>query len=126
MIEVKIPADIQEYKSKLIAGLSTRQFISVAAALVVGTPIGAFGYGKISGEVLPWIVILVTAPILAWGFIRILGMPFEEFAMRWAEMTLLPQRRMYEDTEENLFSHLHEEIMEEKLAQERIEYEEME
>ena len=53
MIEVKIPAEIQEYKSKLIAGLSVRQVIAIGGALAVCVPVGVFGYGRISGDILP-------------------------------------------------------------------------
>lgn len=126
MIEVKIPADIQEYKSKLIAGFSARQFISLASALAVGVPIGVFGYNRISGEILPWIVILIVAPILAWGFVTFKGMPFEEFAKRWLSLNFLPQKRVYEDTEENIFIGLHSEILEEKITKEKAEIEESE
>ena len=57
MLSMKIPAEIQEYKSKLIFGLSARQFFSIAVAILVGVPIGVFGRERISGDVLPWFVI---------------------------------------------------------------------
>ncbi len=52
MLSMKIPAEIQEYKSKLIFGLSSRQFFSIAGAVLVGVPIGVFGRGRVSGDVL--------------------------------------------------------------------------
>ena len=48
MLSMKIPAEIQEYKSKLIFGLSARQFFSIAGAILVGVPIGVLGHGRIS------------------------------------------------------------------------------
>ena len=47
MLSVKVPAEIQEYKSKLIFGLSARQFFSIAGAILVGVPIGVIGRGHI-------------------------------------------------------------------------------
>ena len=68
MIEVKIPAEIQEYKSKLIAGLSTRQVISIAGALAVTVPLGVFGRHYIPADILPWLVILSVVPFAGFGF----------------------------------------------------------
>lgn len=119
MLEVKIPTDIQQYKSKLIAGLSTRQFLSIAVALAVDVPIGVFGKDRISGEILPWIIILIAAPILAWGFLRFEDMPFEEFAKLWFSKNFLPQVRPYEDTEENLFYELHKEILDKAIQKDK-------
>ena len=78
MLSMKIPAEIQEYKSKLIFGLSARQFFSIAGAILVGVPIGMFGRGRISADVLPWFVIIAVMPFFAFGFFTFHGMRFEE------------------------------------------------
>lgn len=126
MIEVKIPAEIQEYKSKLILGLSTRQVISIAGALAVGVPIGVFGYGHISGDILPWFIILSVAPFAGYGFFTFQDMKFEEFMKAFLKLNFLPQKRVYEDTDINLFSSLNEEIIAEKIKQQRIDAGEIE
>ena len=60
MIEVKIPAEIQDYKSKFIAGLSIRQFLSIAGAIIVGGGIGVLGKDRISEDILLWIVMILS------------------------------------------------------------------
>lgn len=121
MIEVKIPAEIQEYKSKLIFGLSARQIIAIVGALSVGVPLGVLGYGHISGDILPWLVVISVFPFAGWGFMTFKGMRFEEFMKAFLSMNFLPQRRVYEDTDVNLFHSLNEEIIESKIVQQRIE-----
>ena len=121
MIEVKIPAEIQEYKSKLVFGLSARQIIAIVGALAVGVPLGVMGYGHISGDILPWLVIISVFPFAGWGFMTFKGMRFEEFMKAFLSMNFLPQRRVYEDTDVNLFHSLNEEIIESKIVQQRIE-----
>ena len=120
MIEVKIPAEIQEYKSKLIAGLSTRQVISIAGALLTGVPIAVMGNGHISPDILPWIVIAVVVPFAGFGFFTFKGMRFEEFVKVFFMMNFFPQRRVYEDTDVNLFVSLNEEILSRDIIQQRI------
>lgn len=121
MIEVKIPAEIQEYKSKLVFGLSARQIIAIVGALAVGVPLGVLGYGHISGDILPWLVIISVFPFAGWGFMTFKGMRFEEFMKAFLSMNFLPQRRVYEDTDVNLFHSLNEEIIESKIVQQRME-----
>lgn len=121
MIEVKIPAEIQEYKSKLVFGLSARQIIAIVGALSVGVPLGVLGYGHISGDILPWLVVISVFPFAGWGFMTFKGMRFEEFMKAFLSMNFLPQRRVYEDTDVNLFHSLNEEIIESKIVQQRIE-----
>lgn len=129
MIEVKIPAEIQEYKSKLIAGLSTRQVIAVGGALLIGVPVAVLGNGHISSDILPWLVIALVVPFAGFGFFTFKGMRFEEFVKVFFMMNFFPQRRVYEDTDVNLFSSLNEEIQTLDIIQQKIdigEYDEYE
>ena len=121
MIEVKIPAEIQEYKSKLIAGLSTRQVISIAGALAVTVPLGVIGRQYIPADVLPWLIILAVVPFAGFGFLKFKDMQFEDFMKAFLSMTFLPQIRVYEDTDVNLFHLLNEELLSIDLIQQHIE-----
>ena len=121
MIEVKIPNEIQDYKSKLIFGLTTRQIIAIAGALAVGVPLGVLGYGHISGDTLSWMVILSVVPFAGWGWFTFKDMRFEVFMKSFLSMNFLPQRRVYEDTDINIFCSLSEEIAEQKIISQRIE-----
>ena len=120
MIEVKIPAEIQEYKSKLIAGLSTRQVISIAGTLAVTVPLGVIGRQYIPEDVLPWLIILAVVPFAGFGFLKFKDMQFEDFMKAFLSMTFLPQIRVYEDTDVNLFYSLNEELISIDLIQQRI------
>ena len=127
MIEVKIPADIQEYKSKLIAGLSVRQIIAIGGALVTAVPVGVFGYGKISPDILLWLIILLVVPFAGFGFVNCKGMPFEQFVQVLWRFYFEPQKRVYEDTDVNLFEKINAELTALDILQQRMdagEYEE--
>lgn len=126
MLEVKIPAEIQEYKSKLVFGLSTRQFLSILGALVIGVPLGVIGHGRISGDILPWLIILTVVPFAGYGFFTFKDMKFEDFMKAFLMLNFLPQRRVYEDTDMNLFSALNEELLSEDIIQQRIDNGELE
>ena len=119
MLSIKIPAEIQEYKSKLIFGLSARQFFSIAGAILVGVPIGVFGHGRISADILPWIVIVTVMPFFAFGFFTFKGMRFEELVKALFNMWFTPQTRVYEDAD-GIFQQLHEEIIEEEIIRQRL------
>lgn len=121
MLEVKIPIEIHDYKSKFIAGLSIRQLLSIGGALATALPIGVLGRNHISSDILPWIIILVTMPWVLFGFFTFQGMKFEDYIVSWLTFNLLPQKRVYEDTDGSLLQTLHEEIMEEKIVQQHIE-----
>lgn len=121
MIEVKIPAEIQDYKSKLVLGLSTRQIIAIAGALAIGVPLGVLGYGRISGDILPWLVIISVFPFAGWGFMTFKDMRFEIFMKVFLSMNFLPQRRVCEDTDVNIFHGIHEELIENDIINQRIE-----
>ena len=119
MLSMKIPAEIQEYKSKLIFGLSARQFFSIAGAILVGVPIGIFGRGRISADVLPWLVIIAVMPFFAFGFFTFHGMRFEELVRALCNMWFNPQERVYEDAD-GIFEDLHTELIEEEIVRQRI------
>ena len=120
MLQVKLPAEIQEYKSKLVFGLSVRQIVSIGAALVICVPVGVLGHGRISSDILPWIIMLLAAPCIACGFFTIQGMKFEDFAKCIFDYTFLPQKRVFENTETNIFLSIHDNLIEEEVVKQRI------
>lgn len=115
MIEIKIPKEIKEYKEKFLFGLTIRQFASAAAALAVCVPLYIFGKEALGGDITGWLVMLVAAPILAFGFFRYNGLKFEDFLQllyrqKWAE----PQKRKYIDLP--VFWYAREDIISTELA----------
>ncbi len=121
MVKVPIPAEIRAYKSKLILGLSVRQIIAIAGALVIGVPLGVYGRGHIPDDILIWLVMFTVVPFAAWGFFTFHDMRFEQLVKVMLHFWLCPQKRVYEDTETNLFCRIHEEIIEEAVIAQRIE-----
>jgi len=120
MLEVKIPSEIRDYKGKVFLGLTVRQIMSIIGSLVVGVPLGVFGGRVIPSDILMWAVILSVAPIIAWGFARYKGMRFEEFVVVLFKFNFLPQKRVYEDTQVNYYSHIKSELVELDIRQQRI------
>ena len=51
---------------------------------------------------------------------QVLDMKFEDFLKAYISMNFLPQKRVYEDTEENIFCSISEEIIETDIIQQRI------
>lgn len=121
MVKVPIPAEIRAYKSKLILGLSVRQIIAIAGALVIGVPLGVYGRGHIPDDILIWLVMFTVVPFAAWGFFTFHDMRFEQLVKVMLNYWLRPQKRVYEDTETNLFCRIHEDIIEEAVIAQRIE-----
>lgn len=121
MIEVKIPKEIQEYKSKLIFGMTTRQIIAIAGMFAIGVPLGVLGYGHISNDTLTWLVMLVVVPFAGWGWFTFKDMKFEVFMKSFLSLNFLPQRRVYEDSDMNIFLSLRDEIIENDIVNQRIE-----
>jgi hypothetical protein len=122
MLEVKIPSEIRDYKGKVFMGMTVRQIISIIGSLVIGVPLGMFGGRVMSMDILMWVIILAVAPIIAWGFARYKGMRFEEFMVVLFKFNFLPQRRVYEDTEVNYFSHVRTALSAREILRQRIEY----
>lgn len=121
MLEIKIPAEIRDYKSKQIWGLTTRNLIAIGGAIVTCVPVGVFGRGRLPADIIGWIIIGLVVPFAAWGFIPIQGMPFEDYAKAFYEYYVLPQKRVYKDSDCNLFIEIladigEEDIIEQKLA----------
>lgn len=96
MIAVRIPEEIRKYKEKIAFGLTARQLVCTAAALIICVPLYWFGRHVIPTNVLSWIVILIALPLEAVGFVKINGMPFEKFAVALLEFEFLfPRKRLY-------------------------------
>ena len=94
---------------------------NVLFTLAVGVPLGVFGRGHIPNDILIWLVMLVVVPFAGWGFLTIHDLRFEDYDRIFLRFVFLPQKRVYEDTETNLFVNLKEEILEETIITQRLE-----
>jgi len=118
--DIKIPAEIRSYRARTY-GLTTRQLVAVGGALLVGIPIVLLGRGRISADILPWIVIISVAPFAGWGFMTYKNMKFEEFIKVLFEFHFLPQKRVYEDADVNYLSTVKDSIVCADVTRQRIE-----
>lgn len=79
-IEVDIPMEIDDYQEKIIFGMSLRQLACFSSAVVLG--VGTyFLCTKVVGmsmDAASYVIIIEALPLLALGFIRKDGQPFEK------------------------------------------------
>ena len=96
MIQIVIPKDIREYKEKVFLGLTFRQAASTVGALAVGIPLHLIGKHYLNEEILPLLIVLICAPIVACGFVTMNGMTFEKFlAAMVIKFFKFPVKRLY-------------------------------
>ena len=120
MIEIKIPKEISEYKGRLMFGLTVRQLLSLAAALAVCVPLYIFGSDLIGDDLIGWIIILIAAPILAFGFLKFNGMNFEHIAgIILRQQFIEPQKRTYQELP--VYWYCREEIIADEIAHQQAE-----
>ena len=95
MIEIRIPKEIKNYREKLFFGLTLRQCICTAIALLICVPIYIFGNRFLPQEAVSWVVILIAVPLMFTGFFRYNDMAFEQFALEVIRFHTSPQQRIY-------------------------------
>ena len=95
MIEIRIPKEIKNYREKLFFGLTLRQCICTAVALLICVPIYIFGNRFLPQEAVSWVVIIIAVPLMFTGFFRYNDMAFEQFALEVIRFYTSPQQRIY-------------------------------
>ncbi|GIP52977.1 PrgI family protein [Paenibacillus vini] len=80
-IEVRIPKEITEYKEKILFGLSIRQLIcfSLAIVLSIGSYLLLTKVFYLSMDAASYVIIIESIPLMAIGFVRKNGFPFEKY-----------------------------------------------
>ncbi|MBO1301329.1 MULTISPECIES: PrgI family protein [unclassified Enterococcus] len=80
-IEVKVHKDVREYKERIVAGMSVRQlgFLSIAVLTNIVISIVFVRFFGYSMDVISWLMILVSMPIVAFGWLKKEGLPFERY-----------------------------------------------
>lgn len=77
-MEVRVHEEINSYKEKFY-GFTFRQIVSIVLVLIFDVPMYIVLRKYISEDILQFIVILVSAPILSIGWLTIQQLPFEKF-----------------------------------------------
>ena len=104
-MEVKINREIREYTESIFFGLSLRQSIFSALAVVVAVILGFVFRGRVNTEVLSWICVLGAAPFALMAFVTYHGMTAEQFAWAWLRSEIL-EPRFYYNTPQNTYYEL--------------------
>lgn len=80
-VSVSIPKEITEYEEKIMFGLSLRKLVCFSAAVILG--IGSYflctKFLGLSMDAASYIIIFEAMPLMAFGFIKKDGMPFEKY-----------------------------------------------
>jgi len=79
-IEVEVPHEIMDYQSKVMFGLTLRQFLAslLILVLVVPTYVVLITLVDINNQIANMIIMVMSAPILAYGFIQKDGFTFSQ------------------------------------------------
>ena len=102
MIEVEIPKDIRQYEAKLIGPFTLRQTIFFVAGCAFAIPTFNIVYHISTMDVAAFMCMIVATPFLAFGWVKVYGMPLEKFIKTaFISNVLSPKHRKYKT--ENTF-----------------------
>ena len=94
MIEVEMSDDIRKYDTNFIGSFSKRQCISLGLGCLLAIPIALALPLSMDNKV--FIGFAIALPIILCGWIKMDGMPFEVFIIRYIyRMILTPRKRKY-------------------------------
>lgn len=91
-LEVKINREIRDYTESMFFGLSLRQSVFAALAVVVAVGLYFLLKPHLGTETVSWGCILGAAPFAALGFVRYHGMTCEQFLWVWLRSEILEPR----------------------------------
>ena len=94
ILEVKINREIRNYTESMFFGLSMRQFIFSALAILVAVGLHFLLKPHFGTETVSWMCILGAAPFAALGFITYHGMTAEQFLWAWLRSELLEPKEL--------------------------------
>ncbi len=110
ILEVKINREIRNYTESMFFGLSMRQFIFSALAILVAVGLYFLLKPHFGTETVSWMCILGAAPFAALGFITYHGMTAEQFLWAWLRSELLEPKELHFES-----SNLYYEALKDKL-----------
>ena len=93
-MEVKINREIRNYTESMFFGLSMRQFIFSALAILVAVGLYFLLKPHFGTETVSWMCILGAASFAALGFITYHGMTAEQFLWAWLRSELLEPKEL--------------------------------
>lgn len=98
-MEVKINREIRNYTEAMFFGLSMRQLIFSAFAVLVAVGLYFLLKPYVGTETVSWMCVLGAAPFAALGFLKYNGMTAEKFIWAWVKSEfLVPRKLMFHPT----------------------------
>ena len=88
-IEVKIPKEVRQHKESIFFGLSVRQFICSAFAVVIAAAVFLLLGNTVGKEIAGWGCILAAAPFAIAGYFSYNGMTLEQFVWVFLKSEIL-------------------------------------
>lgn len=93
-MEIKINKEIRDYQESVFMGLSKRQFLFSALAIVVAVGV-YFGLRPFLGsEVVSWLCIVAAFPFAILGFVHYHGMTAEELIATYIRSEILMPKHL--------------------------------
>lgn len=96
MFQAKVPKDIRVYKTKIVGNLTFRQFLSVAITLFIDFLVyqNILKPSEMPFDDYVTIFVLISIPILSFGWVRPMDMPLEKY-LKYISYSLLfaPKKR---------------------------------
>lgn len=93
-MEIKINKEIRDYQESVFMGLSKRQFLFSALAIVVAVGV-YFGLRPFLGsEVVSWLCIVAAFPFAILGFVHYHGMTAEELIAAYIRSEILMPKHL--------------------------------
>ena len=93
-MEVKINREIRNYTESMFFGLSLRQLVFSALAVVVTVGLYFLLKPYVGTETVSWMCIVGAAPFAALGFFTYHGMTAEQFIWAWLRSEVLEPREL--------------------------------
>lgn len=106
-MEIKVNREIRDHSESLLLGLSLRQLVFSALAILVAVFVYFLLRGTLSLETLSWLCILCAAPFAALGFVRFNGMNATQLIAVVIRYLITPKLLLYR-TENSLEAYVEE------------------
>ena len=107
-MEIKVNREIRDHSESLLLGLSLRQLVFSALAILVAVFVYFLLRNMFSIETLSWLCILCAAPFAALGFIKFNGMNATQLILVIINYLITPKLLVYRT--ENYYEKFTEEV----------------
>ena len=94
-MEVRVNKEIRNYTESMFFGLSLRQCIFSALAVIVAAGVFLLTHPILGMETASWVCILACAPFAVMGFVTYNGMTAERFIWAWIKSEFILPKRLY-------------------------------